>query len=314
MAPALLLVSLGLVLLTAGADRLVLFAARLSRRIGISPLLVGALVIGVGTSTPELVVGVVAAAEGSLDLAVGNLVGSNVANLTLVVGAAALIGPLVTRVETIRREGFLMLSGTVLFVLLAWDGHLGTRDGLLLLVAMVTASWMIVRWSASDRQGAAVMDQELSGIETGGRSTGRELATAALAVGATLAGAEFLVRGARSIALLAGLSDAVVGLTVVATGTSLPELATAVAAARRGEGDLVLGNIVGSNLFNVLLVGGAAALAGADDLTGGFQTPFGVMLGATVAVGLLATTGRRVVRWEGLALLTVFAGLVVGVL
>ncbi len=306
MLPALLLVAAGLGVLTAGADRLVLAAARISTRLGVSPILVGALVVGVGTSAPELLVGVVAATGGSLDLALGNVVGSNITNLTLVVGTGALVAPLSSRVPTLRREGLLMVGGSALFVALAWDEELGRADGVVLLAAMVAAVWAVARWSARDQPGRDQMTPEIDEWEAGGRSTGLEAVIGALAVTATLGGAELLVRGARTVASLAGLSDGLVGLTIVAIGTSLPELATAVAAARRREADLVVGNVLGSNIFNALLVGGSAAVVGPGVLVGDFRPPLLAMLGVALVAGVFAFTGRRIVRWEAAILIGMF--------
>lgn len=311
---ALALVVIGLVLLTLGADRLVLSAARISTRLGLSAILVGALVIGMGTSAPELLVSVVASLQASLDLAVGNIVGSNIANLSLVVGSAALITPVVSRVQTLRREGGVMVAGTLLFTFFAWDHRLSRLEGTILLLGMVAAGWLVIRWARADRRGAADIAAEVAEMEGPIRSLPFEIGIGLVSIAATLGGAELLVRGARILADVLGLSDGFVGLTIVAVGTSLPELATTVAAARRGEGDLVVGNVLGSNMFNSLLVGGAAAVTGPAALTGDFTSPLVAMIGLSVLAGVFARSGQRVVRWEGVALLAVFVGLVLSLL
>ncbi len=311
---AVALLVIGLVLLTIGADRLVLSAARVSTRLGLSPILIGALVIGVGTSAPELLVSVVAAVRGTLDLAVGNIVGSNVANLSLVVGSAALISPVVSRVETLRREGGLMLAGTLLFAAFAWDHRLSWWEGLILLAGMGVAGWLVIRWARADRRGAAQIEAEVAEMEGPIRSVPFEIVIGVISIAATLAGAELLVRGAKTLADLLDLSDGFVGLTIVAVGTSLPELATAVAAARRREGALVVGNVLGSNMFNSLLVGGSAALAGPAALVGDFRFPLVAMVVVSALAGAFARSGQRVVRLEGILLLAAFAALVVGLL
>lgn len=311
---ALALLIAGLALLTVGADRLVLSAARVSTRLGLSPILIGALVIGVGTSAPELLVSVVAALRGTLDLAVGNIVGSNVANLSLVVGSAAIISPVVSRVETLRREGGLMMVGTLVFAAFAWNHLLSRPEGAILLAAMGVGVWLVIRWARADRRGAAEIEAEVAEMEGPIRSIPFEVTIGVVSIAATLAGAEMLVRGAKTLADLLSLSDGFVGLTIVAVGTSLPELATALAAARRREGDLVVGNVLGSNMFNSLLVAGSAALAGPGALVGDFRFPLVAMVVVSVLAGVFARSGQRVVRLEGVALLAAFAILVVGLL
>ena len=303
----------GLFLLTVGADRLVLAAARLSRVWGLSPILIGALVVGMGTSAPEFLVSVVAAAGGGLDLAIGNVIGSNVANLSLVLGATALAAPVSGHIRTVKREGLLMLVAVVLFAGLAWNGSLTTLEGVILLIAMVGAAMILVRWARQDAEEAGAVSAELDKMTYDqGRPNPRfELIVGVIALVATLGGAELLVRGARIVAEELGLSEGFVGLTLVALGTSLPELATALAAARRREHDLVVGNLLGSNLFNSLAVAGGAAVLGGSALAAGFSTGLIFMLAIAAFAGVLTSTGNRLVRWEGFALLAVYAAFII---
>lgn len=310
---AIALVVGGLVLLTAGADRFVLAAARLSRVWGLSPILIGALVVGMGTSAPEFLVSVVAAAGGGLDLAVGNVIGSNVANLSLVLGATALVAPLAGHIRTLRREGMLMVAAVALLVGLAWDRSLTTVEGVILIGAMLVAAALLVRWARLDVEDTATVIAELDEMTyDAGRPTPRfEIVVGIIALIATLGGAEMLVRGAQTIARELDLSEGFIGLTVVALGTSLPELATALAAARRREHDLVVGNLLGSNLFNSLAVAGGAAVVGGGALTAEFSTGLLFMLGVAAFAGILTATGNKLVRWEGFALIAVYLAFVV---
>lgn len=310
---AIALVVGGLVLLTAGADRFVLAAARLSRVWGLSPILIGALVVGMGTSAPEFLVSVVAAAGGGLDLAVGNVIGSNVANLSLVLGATALVAPLAGHIRTLRREGLLMAAAVALLVGLTWNRSLTTVEGVILIGAMLGAATLLVRWARLDVEDTATVIAELDEMTyDAGRPNPRfEIIVGIVALIATLGGAEMLVRGAQTIARELNLSEGFIGLTVVAFGTSLPELATALAAARRREHDLVVGNLLGSNLFNSLAVAGGAAVIGGGALTAEFSTGLLFMLGVAAFAGILTATGNKLVRWEGLALIAVYLAFVV---
>jgi len=301
---SLTLLVVGLGLLTFAADRFVLSASRVSTALGLSPILVGALVIGLGTSAPEMLVSALAAARGEIDLALGNVVGSNTANLTLVLGVTALVTPIVSRLETVRREGALMFLSLAAFTLLLWNLKLSRVESLGLLVAMFVAVVMLILWSNSDsRAGRA---PKLSDEEEWKGSLRPEVWMGVGALAFTLLGADLLVRGASDLADDLGVSSAFVGLVIVSIGTSLPELATALAAARRGQTDLVLGNVLGSNLFNTLAVAGIAGLVGPGVADETFHNALVVMVIAGAVAGLFAFTGRKVDRWEGAMLLVLF--------
>ena len=298
-----LFIVVGFGLLTFAADRLVVAAARLAAKFGLSTVLIGAVVVGLGTSLPEMLVsGVAAARPGGLDFALGNIVGSNVANLALVLGVSAVISPIARQPRTITREGGLMLAGSILLAGLAFNNNLNRAEGVVLAVGLVGAMALIVHWSRT----GAVDDLGLEVEEVSGTvdiDTKRETLFALLSLSLTLLGADLLVRGARSVAETIGVSDAVISLTLVAIGTSLPELATAVAAARRNENDLVLGNVVGSNIFNALGVGGVAGIVSNSSTQESFQQPLLTMLGVTVLTGVLALTTKALGRREGALLL-----------
>lgn len=310
MALPILGIVLGLAVLTVAADQFVVGATRIAAHLRVSTVVIGAVVIGFGTSAPELVVSVLAGLQGSLDLAVGNIVGSNVANLSLVLGVAALIVPIGVTWPVLKREAPLALGMVVLFALLIQDGSLGLVDAALLAVALAAALTTTLV-SASRQTGDADLQASVEELLPPGQrpSLRRESVRTLLGLLATLGAAQLLVVSATDIARTLGLSEAFIGLTIVAIGTSLPELATAVQAARHQETDLLIGNLLGSNIFNVGAVGTAAALAGAGQPLSTSITGLGAAL--MVAVALLATifmlSGRKVRRLEGLALLAVYA-------
>ncbi len=304
---AVLGVVLGLAVLTYAADQFVVGAARLATVLRLSTVVIGAVVIGFGTSAPELVVSALAASQGSLDIAVGNIVGSNVANLTLVLGIAALATPIVVHSKVLKREAPLSLLSVIAFAILVQNG-LSPVEGTILATLLVISLSIIVissRREGGDEELGAEVEEFLAG---GPPSTGKEVQRTLLGLLGTLGAAQLLVLSASTIATELGLSEGFIGLTVVAIGTSLPELATAVQAARKGETDLIIGNLLGSNLFNSAAVGAVAAFAGAGQVVDPTITGTGVALMVTVAVVATAfmVTGRRVQRTEGAVLLAAY--------
>jgi len=297
----------GLVLLVQGADRFVDGAADIAAARRWSPILVGAVVIGFGTSAPELLVSSVAAAQGDLGLGVGNVIGSNVANLTLVLGVASMIAVLSVEREVLTREGPLATAAVALFAVFILDGELTRVEGFVLLAALFVALSLIIRGGIGGDAG------EL------GEPSGRAMKVVALATGLglvmTLVGAQGVVWAATKIADELDLTEGFVGFTLVALGTSLPELGTTVAACRKGQTGLVVGNLLGSNIFNSLAVGAAIALIepasiGDDLLTGRGAA---IMLGAVVFAYLVAATRRRVSRIEGVFLFAIYVAAIVAI-
>lgn len=295
----------GLVVLTWSADAFVVGATRLSAALRLSPVVIGAVVIGFGTSAPELLVSVLAAAQGSLDLAVGNLVGSNIANLTLVLGVAAVLSPVRVQPPTVRREAPLSLVSVVVLAIVI-QRPAGPFGAAVLAAVMAAALVVIVRAGRvdHDRHTGEVAEQLDAGA-----SVARELGRTAVGLIGTLVAAQLLVVSASSLARGLGLSEGFIGLTVVAVGTSLPELATAVQAARRAQTELLIGNLLGSNLFNSGAVGAAAVLAGTGQQVGSTIAVTGSLLMVVVATAatLFMVTGHRVVRAEGVVLLAAYA-------
>jgi cation:H+ antiporter len=305
-------VAVGLVLLAKAADQFVLGAARIALVLRISAVVVGAVVVGFGTSAPEMLVSGVAAWQGDPEVGIGNVVGSNVANLTLVLGAAVLIIPIGISGSVLRKETPLMVGSVVLF---AWfvQGGITPIEAAVLLVALAVALFLLIKTGGTspdpelEREVAEFADRAHMP-----RLRVEVLRTLAGLVG-TVAGAQLLVTGAVNLADEWGLSGGFVGFTLVAIGTSLPELVTAVAAARAGEPDLIVGNLLGSNLFNSLAVGAVLALAGSAELDAPRLLGVGVVSMIAVALGVwvLMITGRRLTRWEGAFLLMAYAGAVV---
>jgi cation:H+ antiporter len=312
-------VVVGLVLLARAADRFVLGAATIARRLGVSAVVVGAVIVGFGTSAPELLVSGLAAWEGHADLGVGNIIGSNIANLTLVLGIGATISPLMVSTGVLRREApAAVLAMGALAVLV--QGNLGRVEGIVLLVAFVVMMLgLLVLVRRETRSRLADETDEMLTRESdvdGDPATPTPLRTEVLwvVVGlvGTIAGAQLLVWGATGIADRAGLSDGFVGLTLVAVGTSLPELVTTAQAARRGEHDLIVGNLLGSNLVNSLAVGGVVGVlapgAPLDGTLTGVGT--GVMMGVGLVAVLFMRRKFRLTRGEGIALVAGYAATV----
>jgi cation:H+ antiporter len=292
----------GLAVLTVAADAFVLGAVRLAARLRLSTVVIGAVIIGFGTSAPEIVVSGLAAGRGQVDIAVGNIIGSNVANLSLVVGIAALVTPIRVRGTIIRREAPIALAATLIFALLV-QGQMSPPEGAILLAGLIAVLVWVVRTS---RQGDPEMATEVEEFLSDGQlRMSREVTRAVLGLLGTLAAAQVLVVSATTIAGELGLAEGFIGFTVVAVGTSLPELATSIQAARRDETDLILGNLLGSNLFNSLGVGAVVALVGPGPASDTSLTGIGVllMLAVTVLAVVAMITGRELKRHEGAMLL-----------
>ena len=301
----LFLVGLGLLVL--GADWLVRGAARLAAAAGISSLVIGLTVVAFGTSSPELAVSMKASWQGQADMAVGNVVGSNIFNVLFILGASALITPLLVAQDLVRRDVPIMIVMSVAVLLMALDGGIGRLDGALLLSGLIAYTVWIVR--ASRRESAAVEAEYEAefGAEQAKKSPvwlnlGYVIAGLALLV----VGSGWLVDGAVEFAHWMGISDVVVGLTIVAAGTSLPEVATSILAAVRGEKDIAVGNVVGSNMFNLMGVLGVSGLVSPNGLPvspamAGFDLP--VMIAVAIACLPVFARGRMIPRWEGVVFL-----------
>lgn len=301
---AIIEVAIGIALLTRAADEFVEGAANVAGVMRISPVVIGAVIVGFGTSAPELLVSGIAASNGDLELGVGNVVGSNVANLTLVLGAAALIVPLLVSPSVLAREAPLSLLAVLLFAFFT-TGGLARWEGIILLICLVfTLSWIVIGGRAED---IAAVDMEE------GATLGGQLFRTLVGLVGTVLGAQFLVWGATAIAQELGITGGMVGFTLVAVGTSLPELVTAVVAARKGETELILGNLLGSNLFNSLAVGGVISVIANGPIEDRGLATYGVIGMALVAFSAWAfmVTRKRVHKIEAVVLLAAWLGSVV---
>lgn len=301
MLSSLLICGAGLVLLYFGAEGLVRGGSNLGLRLGLSPLVVGLTIVAFGTSAPELAVSLNAVLTNRPDVAIGNVVGSNIANIGLILGLSAVVSPVLINIRLIRIDIPIMIGISLLFCLLMWNGLLSRLDGGLLLTGIIV--FTVFSIIAARRAGARTQEEygkELEHEVHSGRRKG--WLDAGMVIGGLvllILGGRFLVDGAIVIARFAGLSEAVIGLTIVAVGTSLPEMATSVLAAARKMGDIAAGNIIGSNIFNILGILGASALAAPLPLGNITWIDISVMLAFALIVLPLARTGFTLQRWEG---------------
>ena len=301
---------IGLILLVLGAEGLVRGAAKLAAIVGLSPLVIGLTVVSYGTSAPELAVSLRASHLGQAEIALGNVIGSNVFNILMILGIASLIIPLTVAQQLIRLDVPIMIGVTSLVLLFSLDGQLGQLDGVLLLCGSVIYTGFLIfqsrRESNAEVQAEYAQEYGISGKRTWPqviRHVGMLLGGAGLLV----IGGNRLVFGAIAFAEAIGISQLIIGLTIVAVGTSLPELATSVVACYRGERDIAVGNIVGSNIFNILTVLGATAIV--DDIpvsTAALQFDIPVMLAVAIACLPIFYTGNRISRWEGLLFISYY--------
>lgn len=294
----------GLVLLVAGGDLLVRGATAAAQAMGISPLMIGLTLVGFGTSTPELVTSVTAALEGAPGIAVGNVVGSNIANILLILGTGALIFPLAVDPRGFHRDSLVVGAATLACVAIVLTGHLGRGPGLALVIALLAYIAWVYRHERLDGDPAAEVHAHMAAdAPSGPRRVAVSVAIAVAGIGLTILGARWLVAGGIDLARLLGVSDAVIGLTIVAVGTSLPELVTIVVAALRRHPDVAYGNVVGSNIYNILGILGVTALVRPIEVPGEIAgRDVWVMLAATALLVLFARTGFTLHRWEGVLL------------
>lgn len=296
---------IGAGVLAVAADQFVIGAARVALIKQVPALVVGVVVVGFGTSAPELLVSVLAVVGDEPEVAIGNIVGSNIANLSLLLGVGALLVPLAVDSRTVRREAMLVVAATVGFGLAVQGGGIGRIAGVGLLAAMVAVLVVVIRTSTDDPLGTDVIEFSDTTEHRLARETGRLV----LGLAGTLGAAQLLLWGAIDLADRAGLSGGFVGATLVAVGTSLPELVTVVQSARRSETDLIVGNLLGSNLFNALVAGGAVGLIGGPRIDNQSLTAVAVI--ASIAVACLAALAMRssyvVSRREGIILVAAYA-------
>jgi len=301
-----LLLVAGLAALTVGAEGLVRGSASLARRLGLTPLVIGLTIVAFGTSAPELVVSVNATLTGQGDIAVGNVVGSNIFNIAIILGLAAMICPIPVSLTVIKLDAPVMIAVSFLGFALISRGTIPQPVGFVLVGALAAYTAGIV-WLARRQATAAAAEEFAAGVPAVSGSLWRDLAAIVIGLGLLVLGSRLLVLAAVAIARTVGVSEAVIGLTVVAAGTSLPELATSVVAALRRQPDLAVGNIVGSNLFNLLGILGTAAAIRPLSAPGILRLDLVAMVAFAVLLLPMMYTGRRLQRWEGAILLLGYA-------
>jgi cation:H+ antiporter len=293
----------GLLLLAAGAELLVRGASQLALALGVPPLLVGLTVVAYSTSAPELAVTLSSAAVGQGNLAVGNVIGSNIFNILFVLGLSALVIPLAVNGQLLRLDVPVMLAASVAMFVLGQDGKISRTDGMILFAGMIVYTAYLVYSNHRARNGNT--DPARQSLRAAWRKYVRNLALLGIGVGALILGAEWMVDSATTFAHAFGVSELVIGLTIVAVGTSLPEVAASVAASLRRERDIAAGNAIGSNISNILLVTAAAAIVAPDGLpvpASALNFDLPIMVGAAVICLPILFTGRMIARWEGAVL------------
>lgn len=306
------LLVLGLVLLVVGAEALVRGASRSAAMVGISPLIIGLTVVAYGTSSPELVVSIQSAIAGEPDIALGNVVGSNIFNVLTILGISALIAPLIVAQQLVRLDVPIMIGVSVLTLLLGLDGSIDRPDGVLLFMGGVGYTVFLIYQSRQEKDAAVQAEylreygeRPLQSLQLWLLNLGYILVGLALLV----VGSRWLVEGAIAIAKALGVSELVIGLTIVAAGTSLPELATSVIASLRGERDIAVGNVIGSNIFNILAVLGLAGIFAPNGIPvapAALKFDIPVMIAVASACLPIFFTGNVIARWEGCIFLAYF--------
>lgn len=297
----------GFICLFAGADALVRGASSLALRLGLTPLVIGLTVVAFGTSAPELVVSIQAALAGQGDIAVANAIGSNIFNLAVILGLAAVILPLRVQFQLIRFDTPVMVTVAVLGAVCLLDGRLGRVEAGLFVALLV--AYTVINVRLARKQATAEVEQEFAAqIGSAPRRPWIDLLLILGGLGLLVLGSHWLVGGAVQLARSWGMSEALIGLTIIAAGTSLPELATSVVAALRRASDIAIGNIVGSNIYNVLGILGTSALIVPLHAPGLLWLDLAIMLGLSLVLLPIIIWGRDVNRWEGAFLLASYGG------
>jgi cation:H+ antiporter len=294
----------GIVLLISGAELLVRGASRLAVAVGVTPLVVGLTVVAFGTGSPELAVAVQGSFTGKADLVIGNVVGSNIFNVLFILGLSAIVAPLVVSQQLVRLDVPLMIVVSAALLLMALDGVIDRGDGIVLFAASIGYTVLLLRISRREAEGVRAEYEQAYGSEPASRQRKWPTHVGLVLVGLALLvlGSRWLVEGAVSIAEALGVSQLIIGLTVIAAGTSLPEVATSIIAGLRGERDIAVGNVVGSNLFNILVVIGVTAMiapAGIAVPSPAINFDMPVMLAAAVLCLPIFFLNYRIGRWEG---------------
>jgi cation:H+ antiporter len=299
----------GLVFLVAGAEVLVKGASKIAGTFGISPLVIGLTIVAIGTSSPELAVSVMASLNGQMDIALGNVVGSNIFNILFILGISSLFVPLVVAQQLIRLDVPIMIGASLLVLAFGWDGSIQPWEGAILLAIGIGYTIFVIRSSKKEGNQAVLNEYETEYSQEAGPAAPKTwISVLQIIAGLALLilGSRWLVNSAVAIASSMGVSDLIIGLTIIAAGTSLPEVATSIIASIRGERDIAVGNAVGSNIFNILFILSISAIVGKGGIEVAEQAlrfDLPVMIAVAVACLPIFFTGRRLDRWEGFVFL-----------
>lgn len=299
-----LLIIVGLICLVKGGDWLVDGSVAIAQRMGLSSMVIGLTIVAFGTSAPELLVSMQSALYGNAGIALGNVVGSNIANIALILGLTAVISPIPARVITLKRDIPFMISCSLALMLIICFTHSINRiEGIIGVIVLLLFVFYQIRTSKVEKSA----DDNGSALKK--KSLWLSILLVILSIALLKFGAQWLVEGASSIARAFGVSDRIIGLTIVAVGTSLPELFASVIAARKSEVDLAVGNVVGSNIFNIMCVLGlSAAISPINNIEGGFMTDAVWMVGLSFLLWIMLRTKYALSRWEGWVLLAIYSG------
>lgn len=299
-----ILLIIGIVVVLKGADWLTAGAVGMAERIGVPQIVIGLTIVAMGTSMPEFCVSLVSAVKGTPDLAVGNVVGSNIFNALLIVGCAAMVAPIAIRHDTVRKDIPFALVASVVLLMMCFDGEIGRLDAAVLLALFLLFMFYTVRGASKERTEAPA--NPMNPVKAVGLLV--------LGLACLVLGSNVFVDNASALASSLGVSDAVIGLTIVAGGTSLPELATSVVAARRGDSGIAIGNVLGSNVFNILMILGLTGLIQPMAIHGITLFDLSVMVISMMALWLFSFTKYSIERWEGAVLTLGFVAYMVKLL
>ncbi len=302
-----LLIIAGFIFLILGGELLVRGASRLATVLGVPPMIVGLTVVAFGTSTPELAVSLQAALNGNADISIANVVGSNIFNIFFILGVSALISPLVIHQRMISREVPILIGATILLYLFSIGGNIARVEGIVLFAGIITYTWWQVRHAKVSRAEQKSMAKEFSEDtkavkEEGGMSLPMSIGLIIVGLVIVMFGADWLVSGATDLAKSLGVSDAVIGLTIVAAGTSLPEVVASIMATIKGERDIAVGNVIGSNIYNILAIIGISGTVVPNGIAVNpsmFNFDYPVMLGAALLCWPFFKSGKTLSRLEG---------------
>jgi cation:H+ antiporter len=297
----------GLALLIVGAEALVRGASKLALSLGISPLVIGLTIVAFGTSSPEMAVSVQSAMEGKVDIAIGNVVGSNIFNVLFILGVCALFAPLMINRQIIRQEVPIMIGASLILIGFMWNGNISRVEAGIMFGLMIAYTAFLVIQSRKETKAASAEEMDIDTSSTWDRHWGMQLVLIAIGLVLLVQGSNWLVEAAIIFAKMLGVSELVIGLTIIAAGTSMPEVATSILATIRGQRDIAVGNVIGSNTFNILGVLGLTGLVAPTSIIVApsiLSFDMWVMLAVAVACLPVFFTGREIARWEG----AVFAG------